>query len=376
MKTTLTAMMLAVLLFASVPEVGAQITVKHSLVNRAGLEVFFLKNFDITRPGSGPPIFFIDITNTGPARTGVVLEMAVVSQRHGPLSRGRTRPFTLAAGEMQRLSNNDIFTNAGRFALDEYQFDEQLVDKLFQEVLSTGKLPTDVYSFNVAVMQPTGTRTSDSFDIHITNPHKLDLIFPGGPASSSMRECPKVFTRLPQFRWESDARIFNVIIAEARPGEDPEGALNQEPRFVRTFVIRNNRTPGVVPQINGPHEILPATTFQFPASGEVLQLRPGKVYYWRVLAQIETSSGRLPLESEIFCFRVAKLDNVGGKGKQVELVLRTLLGPDYDKLFGEGGELENFEAKRMTFAGKEVTVPELMRKLPKLRRGYEGFRIE
>ncbi len=214
-------------------------------------------------------------------------------------------------------------------------------------------------------------------DILITNPRKLDLIFPGAPAGGRRDDCPEIFTNLPQFRWESDMRRFRVVVAEARPGEDPESALTREPRFTRFFVIGAPGSSNLIPgQIAERVEFIPSNSFQYPPSGESLTLRPGRTYYWRVSGIVETSSGPVPTDSEIYCFRIASLEDITGRKQQLEFILRNILGSDFDKVFGENGELAEYQPTRLTVNGQAVTLADLIAQLKDISAGYKGYRIE
>lgn len=380
MKVNLRLSLAMVILSLSVTAGFAQIRVTHRFVNDAALDVFFIKDFDINRPGTGPPIFFIDIENEDATAHTVVMRLSVASRNRGRLSNGETGSFTLQPNQVVNLSSNDIFSNSGLYRLQTYQVDEAAVRDLVNDVLSTGRLPRDVYTFRVELLDAAegGIFDTEVFDIRVSNPHKLDLIFPGAPASGGLSDCPVLFTELPQFRWESDMRIFRMVIAPIRKGQDPENALNNEPRYTRIFVLQSNQgglvSPGDLP-FNDRIEIIPNTSFQFPPSGEVLQLKKG-TFVWQVTGIVRTSSGPLQFKSEIFCFRVVNLDKVDTGMEQLRVVLKNLLGGDYEKLFGEGGELEGYLPKRIRFDGKEVTPGELLIRLQKISEKYKGYRVE
>ncbi|RMF70278.1 MAG: hypothetical protein D6743_00490 [Calditrichaeota bacterium] len=358
--------------------VRAQVQVTHRFVNNNSLEVLFLKDFDINSPASGPPIFIVDIRNDAVPRL-VTLRLSIESSTQGNLLQGETDRFPLAANEFLSLTSNDLFSNVGPHRLVRSQVAEDVVKELLQDVLATGKLPSGVYRFRVEITDVNQTPLGQEiFDIRVSNPRKLDLIFPGHPVSRRA-DCEEIHTALPQFRWESDLRIFQVIVAELRRGEDPENALNQDPRFVRVFVLETGGKPISLPNnldLAGRVERLPATSFQFPPSGEILTFRPGRTYVWRVIGVVNTSSGPFQVKSEIFCFRIARLDEIGTGREQFDFILRSLLGSDYDKLFGEGGEFEGYRPKRLYLNGAEITPAELFTRLPKLKGKYSGYRVE
>ncbi len=345
------------------------------------LEVFFLKDFDINNPSVGPPLFFIDIINNQQVQN-VRLILKVRSEKRGNLASGETRPFVLQPFQTLTISNNDLFSDVGDYRLESFRIQEDVLNDLLQDVLATGRLPTDTYQFEVQLkgVQNPITIDDEQFEIDVSNPNTLDLIFPGQPATGTASECPEIYTNLPQFRWESDMKRFLVIIAEARAGEDPESALNQEPRFLRTFIIGDQSSTETIETTSetGKIEFIPSPSFQYPAFGEVLTLKPGRTYYWRVIGLVKTSSGLEKFKSEIYCFRIADLDQTGSTSQRDIMVLRLLnsLGIDTQQLFGEGGALEGYHATRIYYNGRLITMPELLRKINEIRSNYTGYKIE
>jgi len=358
---------------------NAQILVTNNFENRSGLETFFMKDFDITRPSSGPPIFSILLTNQYPATAnGLVMTLEVSSTIYGLIASGTTDPFSLPTGQ-QSVTSNQIFTNVGDFGLANFNYEETLIDKLLSDILATGKLPTDIYTFNITIADPNNTPVNTQFNITVTNPQKVDLVYPGMPVTERYSDCPPVFTNLPLMQIESDMTVLQVIVAEAKEGEDAESSLNQEPRFVQNYYINAGQAVQIIPQfpeLEGDVKVLSSTTFQYPASGHSLPLVPGKTYVWQTIGFIQSSSGLAPLESEIYCFHVPKIEQINSNQLPVEMILRNLLGSDFEKIFGESGELKNHEMMRVKYKGREVTVAELLALLPELKQTFNSYRIE
>ncbi|MFQ5823079.1 MAG: hypothetical protein ACE5JB_03390 [bacterium] len=370
---------LTFLLFFLITEISfaQQIIIQTVQVNE-NLEIFFLNDIDILSPSSGPIIFRIILENQYPGTRDVQLLFTIKSENFGILLNGSTNSFPLSPG-ITELTNRDLFKESGNYSLQSTNI-SSAAERLKDSILSTGKLPTDTYDFRTEVIDLTSGSNeshSDQFRVRITNPNKLDLIYPGHPADRQIEDCVEIYTNLPQFRWESDMRRFRVIIAEARPREDPESVLNQEPRFERLFAISSDRTLDATSNESElADETIPSTSFQYPSTGEILTLRPGRTYYWRVLGQVETSSGTFEIKSEIYCFRIGKLDQLGVGNEQLEFVLRNLLGSEYDRLFGEGGELEGYHSRRIVLNGKEITLAELLKRLNQLTSKFSGYRVE
>lgn len=383
MKTLAKSMSLLLFLLVCVSETFAQVQVMTRPLTNT-LEVFFLKDFDINSPASSRPIFFIDLINDSQARN-IILEVIVQSDKHGQLSRGETVSFRLGLSQRLTISSSQLFSNSGPYRFNNFSIAEEVVDELLGNILATGRLQTGIYTFATIVKDGNpgadSTLADDSFEIRISNPTTLDLIGPGSPATGRSDDCVIAFSNLPQLRWASNMSRFRVIVAEWKPGEDPESALNQEPRFTRIFLLQNTRNTnlreiGKDLGFNDRVEVIPSTTFTYPSSGESLVLRPGKTYVWRVIGLVSTSSGPTSIANEIYCFRIPKLDELGNYMQQFESILRPLLGSDYEKLFGSGGEFSGYKPKRILLDGKEVTLIEILTRLQKLTSKYQGYTIE
>ena len=378
MKTLAKGISLFLFLLVCVSVTFAQVQVMTRPLT-SNLEIFFLKDFDINSPASSRPIFFIDLINDLQARD-IILCLIIQSDKHGELSSGETIPFSLKASERLTISSSQLFSNSGPYRFNNFSIAEDATDDLVQNILDIGRLSTDIYTFKTIVKDVNRTALNDdSFEIRISNPTTLDLIGPGSPATGRSDDCAIAFSSLPQLRWASNMTRFRVIIAEWK--QDPESALNQEPRFTRIFLLQNTRNTnlreiGKDLGFNDRVEVIPTTAFTYPSSGESLVLRPGKTYVWRVIGLVSTSSGPTSITNEIYCFRIPKLDELGNYMQQFESILRPLLGSDYEKLFGSGGEFSGYKPKRILLDGKEVTLIEILTKLQKLTSKYQGYTIE
>lgn len=381
MKTILKALTV-LLLISRTTGASAQVTVTQSFVSNSAFEVFFLKDFDINSAASGPPIFLLTIKNDTQQRRATI-SLTLQSKTFGRfLFEGETIPFDLGPSQMLTLTSNDIITNTGQYRLDDFRINREDIKDLLDNILATGKLPSDIYTFNVLVKDVNQGPVSVpvTFDIRVSNPKRIDIIGPGNRVTGRVRDCEPVFSNVPQFRWDSRMKVFRFILAEYAPGEDPENALNTEPRFTRIFVIGNgSRRVSLTARDLGFNDVieqLPSNSFQYPASGTSLPLKPGKTYVYQLVGLVNSSSGFFTAPSEIYCFKIPKLSQLGAGRQQFDLILRNLLESDYEKLFGENGELAEYQPTGMTMDGKEVTLTEILTRLQKLKSKYSGYSVE
>ncbi len=324
---------------------------------------------------SGPPLFTIALTNDLQPRQ-VKLCMTLSSGEYGLIVSGETEPFTMGSGEMKTISSNDIIRNGGNLNfLEGY-------DELISSAASLGRLPSDTYTFDVVakdVEQSEAVSQVLPIHIRVSNTKKVDIIGPGGPVTGRARDCERIFSNTPPIRWDSRMKVFRFVLAEYAPGEDPENALNKEPRFTRIFTVGNNANSNLTARdlgFNDRIERLPSNSFQYPASGTRLPLKPGKTYVYQVTGLVNSSSGFFSVPSEVYCFKIPKLDQLGAGRQQFELILRNFLESDYEKLFGEDGELAEYQPTGMTMNGKEVTLTEILTRMQKLKSRYSGYSVE
>ncbi|MCH8874858.1 hypothetical protein IH824_19200, partial [candidate division KSB1 bacterium] len=144
MKTLTKGMLLFLFLLVCVSVTFAQVQVMTRPLTNT-LEVFFLKDFDINSPASSRPIFFIDLINDSQERD-IILCLIIQSDKHGQLSRGETIPFSLKASERLTISSSQLFSNSGPYRFNNFSIAEDVVDDLLENILATGKLPTDIYT--------------------------------------------------------------------------------------------------------------------------------------------------------------------------------------------------------------------------------------
>lgn len=321
----------------------AQMQIQAQVIQR-DLRVFFLSDLNLTGRGTtGNEIFSLSITNTTPVPQTSRLWVGISSLNLGELASGITRPFTLQGGAFLRITNQNLFTQAQQFALQDYQILDTGSD-LRDRVLRLGKLPSDIYRFTFEIRQAEGeTVVSSTFiEIDVSNPTSLDLI---GPGAAAERGDPLVIpSSQPIFRWTSNINQFRLCIAEkladVHDSASPAEIIQDRIRFEKTFTLDPTRSGGFAEDGS---EYISTTAYPYPAAG-VWPLEAGKVYFWQITGIVPSSGAPLELPSEIWSFVVQ-----GAGGPLSSLTheallaqLRVLLGDDFEAFFRSGGELEGF----------------------------------
>lgn len=268
------------------------------------VQTFMLSDFNFSGRGtSASELFILTIINQTAQPQQCELMLDIYSQNYGTLAAGHTRPFVLEGNEMLRVTNQNLFSEAQQFSLQDYQI-ESVGNDLKSTLLATGRLPADTYIFYFQLLSADGAMLGETeIRFVITNPNTLDLLAPGDIASSA--EEGLVYTPFPLFRWESNISTFRLTIAEQLPdaqdGLSPEEVMQQRVIFERTLTVEKNNIATSTDFPQG--EIIPTTLFQYPVGG-AFPLEAGKTYYWQLVGLVRSSGAPLEIPSEIWKFKI------------------------------------------------------------------------
>ncbi|MGQ9561531.1 MAG: hypothetical protein ACUVWA_13570 [Candidatus Oleimicrobiaceae bacterium] len=358
------------------------VTVTAGLVT--DLRTLFLADLDLTRSSGGMPIFWVELRNTSGVARQIFLRVALASREFGPLAWGQTAPFTLEAGELRRLDNQNLVREGERYSFVDYDWNRQLAAELENYLFAHGKLRPDLYTLVIEVYDAATSLLQDdtSLSLDVTNPSTLDLVGPGARVEGE--ELPLVYTTWPVFLWESDIDLFHLVVAE-KPVDvhvpvdaSPEQILANQVRLYK--FLRVHRGPGVPPPSGPDTLVLPSTFFQYPASG-VLPLQEGRTYFWRLTGIVPTSGTTVQMESEIWGFTVANLASGGTSPEHLQLLaqVRILLGDEaVEALFATGGPLYGclFTGLVQDREGRVMSVAELASLVAQLRQAGKEVTFE
>lgn len=358
---------LIALIFCQNQSFAQSVTIDAKLLN-PDIKIFMLSDFNFTGHGTSTADFFtLTITNTTNLRQNCILKMRIRSQNYGELASGQTNPFTLAPAEIIQITNSNLFSQAQRFSLEDYNIEDAGKD-LTDRVLTAGALPSDIYYFDFDLEQNSGLKSESFLEIDVSNTKTLDLISPG--ANVDRGEIAPIFSTLPLFSWQSNIDRFELTIAEKLAGVpenvDPEQVLQGRIIFKKILQIGSGASAPVDGAI-----VIPTTTFQYPVSAD-FPLERGKTYYWQLKGIVKTASETLYLPSEIWGFKIQKMEGtlLTPEQQQIHDILSTLLGEDFNMFFEAGGDLDGFNPTGyITINGKKISISDLRALLAKLHSG-------
>lgn len=344
----------------------AQITIDAGLYNE-DIKQFFISDLDLTQKGTGPLIFWIRFQNSQQAASSVNLGLTFIFEDRftGQVSeilRGQSRPFDVPAAGLS-LTNRDVFSGSGNYGLEDYRFDDESAGDILNYILSSGKLPAGRYAFLFKIFNSQNNTQLDDTEVSFTisDQISIDLISPGEKADIS--NVIENYTKLPHFRWESNAVKFRLRVCEKMPGNNsPEEVMNNVPRF--EGIIENQKF------------------IQYPVVG-AFPLEIGRIYFWQITALIATSNTTIEYPSEIWGFKIADIQEGVNNSTHVQVLnyLKILLGDEnYDQIFGENGALKNYQATGIVLKnGVRINMQELNKLLNALSNNeiqIENFSIE
>jgi len=175
-------------------------------------------------------------------------------------------------------------------------------------------MPSGIYRIRVRA-DGIGISEDSFFDLIITNPTSLYLIYPGNPINDP--EIATVNTLRPFMSWNSDAEIFDLFVFDEQP------QVNSVP----ILYLKNYR---------GKFFQYPADSapLNFPDGGQsigpVRILEYGKTYYWYVETVIPAVSGDpLRIKSDYFGFKILEPSQTANEVSQLWELLEKLLGPEH-----------------------------------------------
>ncbi len=309
----------------------------------APVDMLTLQDVDFVNSTTPKWLFTIDLRVPGSIGNETTTTAVMQLFLDVTLSTGETFPSA-----SQYTSNQFTFAGHKSFTnldlrkpeyLNSYSMDPTAKRRFEEVALPSGILPAGVYTFRIEVKnQRTQVITRASFKFILSNPSRLELVFP--------MDNDHTIGQFPLFQWNFDGPRSRISIFERLPTQSsPEEAANGIPQ--------------VLAEITG-------NSFLYPSSG-VRPLEPGKTYVW----YIEGLSGAIggpsrSLRSPIRSFTV----NAGGTNAAIQGLLDELekaLGPKYKALFERIRAEALSPTGQVMLNGAPITTTELIKLIAQLR---------
>jgi hypothetical protein len=285
--------------------------------------IFPLGNVDLTGTGTIPSFYVFTLTNTGPNPERITLTITVETDGQDIVT-SQSNDFELPVGQTFNISHQEI--NQGFLIIPDSEGREQrvsfvnssynldAVSNLKDVVASTGKMPSGIYRVRV-MANGIGISVESFFDLIITNPTTLYLIYPG--FSISNPEIASVNTLSPFFSWNSDAEIFDLFVFDEQPQVNSVPILYLKNYKNKFFQYPTDTAP--LNFLTGGQSIGPVRILEY-----------GKTYYWYVETVIPVVSGDpLRIKSDYFSFKILEPSQTANEVSQLWELLEKLLGPEH-----------------------------------------------
>lgn len=363
-------------IFVSGEPVQAQLTldveIDETLSNSQSVDIQSL----IINDGQGPRLFqmYLQNENTSESANDLYFRFLVESDKIGRIAdirQSHEQSFSLRPGQQVYATNNNI-ANGLPGVEENFQFDGDLTQEgreFVNNLKGSTSLPSDRYRITIEIYQGSvggdlqasataeiGTNIADqTYDFY--------LLTPGDEVGSNA----SISNNYPHFQWQgSTGATYRLLVVEARDNDSPqslmEGAVSTDP--VRSGGSSNS---GSLVDYEMLDVIVSRSSFQYPNSG-VQDLEPGNKYYWRVINQLETSSGLETRESEIWSFTIA--DTRGGRtaeqNSEISRALQNVLGDQFEQMQQDGLSFQSIVIDGQAYQGGEA-----LQKLMELSRKAE-----
>ncbi len=333
---------LALILFSTFSVLGQEADVSVRVEANESVQSVNIQSL-VANNGRGINLFRMFLGNNSSERIDdLYLEIIISSDQVGRiirLAQVNNQPFSLNPGQQVYATNNSL--REGFPGVDEaIQFEgnftsegQQFVNNLQGDT----DLPAGRYTIEINVYQGAGLRNQLASDLAefganiVENTGDFYLLAPGDIVGNNA----VIANPYPHFQWQGmSGSSYRLIVVEANNGESPQSLLESA---ASTAPTRENGSPtgGSLVDFEMLDVVLNRSNFQYPSSG-VQDLKAGETYYWRVIGQLETSSGQETTESEIWSFSLTdnrdRLTGSAMQSQELSRALEILLGDQYEDL--------------------------------------------
>jgi hypothetical protein len=254
-------------------------------------------------------------------------------------------PFWIPKGG-RTVTNLNLGYNATDIKTDQFNFEDNVKQKIKDVYLGSGFFPAGIYTFHIKVTPLLGSCPSDDKIVVfvIQNLTRIDLRSPRDGETTN---------EFPLFEFSFDGNQSEIIVAELTPDQSPEDAIARTPAMTDQLLVGQNS--------------------YLYAGGRPLE--NGKTYVWRVVGKIQGPNGTSSdIPSEIRKFSVSTTPFVGSVDEIIRQ-LEEIFGARYHDLF-EQLKNDSFASDgTVTLNGQPVVPGELFNLLNLLREQSETAEV-
>lgn len=325
--------------------------------------VVYISSFDLLQQGSADFLFQLTIRSETEVPGKLVFRLF---RNESPLAEATTNEFKLPPGIHNinniQLSNGYQFPN-GEFVKFDDSRTESPDDDFEQETTQSGKLPSGKYNVSVAFyevdpMDPLGIG-SQLLEI-VSNAYVVPVA-PGSPGG--LTNPAIIYTEFPVFQFNTDLLPFgeidpfNILVYKVLP--DQHQSVDDVLTTTPHLDVTTSWTLFQYPQNSADEQggILRINEFQ--------PLTPG-TYVWRVILNLQTTSGTEFVQSPIFGFKLVDPSDVNenlvrkAAARQVFNILRFLIGERANEI---EDNLSDFSLSGIVVDGQPIELEELYNKI-------------
>lgn len=317
----------------------------------------------IANNGRGPSLFRMYIGNTNSDyANNLYFRIIVKSDKIGRIVEIRQvagRPFSLNPGQQVFATNNNI--GDGLPGVEEIiQFDGTFTEsgkQFVNNLQGSTSLPADQYQIRIEIHHGSATGkllAAQSAEIGrniVEDTRDFYLLSPGDVAGSQAM----VSSKFPNFQWQGNTGTeYRLLVVEGRGNESPQslmdGAMSTSP-----IQTNGSASSGSLVDYEMLDVVVNQSGFQYPNAG-VQSLEPGKTYYWRIVSQIQSTSGLDGRESEIWSFTLREGPTISRAQASGDMsqVLQQLLGNRFEQIVEDDYSFQSIVIDGQSYRGAQA----------------------
>lgn len=281
---------------------------------------------------------------TAPIDVRLQLSINVTLLGHAPMNiaNATTSPITLDPGQTKMITNLDLSGNNPTIPLQSWDFNEGNFNVIRSVALATGKAPAGIYSVTVNCLIPNSSTVSQTGQIVVTNPSRVELALPMNQST--------ITTPFPRFQWSASTDSVVLMVYQQLPGQQ----------------TAEDVVTGSTPYLN---QGVLGSSFQYPPSGPGIRpLQSGKTYFWYIQIPLSSTLGQ-GLKSDIWSFTVGATDTTSMTSANLNdaatrALINLLSGTQYQNLLSQISQLNG----NSTYDGNPISVGELINILENMDR--------